>query len=164
MAAQADEARRQSKLAIFAMQRDEVPQGKQKLEAARKLIQACAKQIKRQPTLVGESSWGSALEEYCEAHLFATYLDGKLSLPVEVENEPDVILGGLADLAGEIARHSVLRATVKDRRSLEKAHEIALKIVETLAALDLTGSLRAKFDQTKQHLRKIEDLRYDLSK
>jgi hypothetical protein len=35
--------------------------------------------------------------------------------------------------------------------------------VGEMAAMNLTGSLRNKFDQGKQHLRRLEDIRYDLS-
>lgn len=160
----ADEARRQAKLAIFALQRHESFRAKDCLKQSRDLIRACVTLVKKRPLLAAESSWKSALEEYTEAHLFETYLQGHLSVPVEAENHPDVVLGGLSDLAGEIARYSILRATERDRKSIEEAHQVVLKIVDMLAALDLTGSLRSKFDQTKQHLRKIEDLRYDLSK
>lgn len=160
----ADEARRQAKLAIFALQRNDSKRAISCLKESQSLIKSCAALIKRRPLLSEESSWYSALEEYTEAHLFDSYLKGKLSLPVEAENNPDAILGGLADLAGEIARYSILRATERDKKAIEDAHRTVLKIVEVLAALDLTGSLRSKFDQTKQHLRKIEDIRYDLSR
>lgn len=162
--AKADEARRQAKLAIFALQRQEPSRAGNCLKQSRDLIRSCVSLVKRRPLLAGEASWKSALEEYTEAHLFETYLHGHLSVPAEAENHPDVVLGGLSDLAGEIARYAILRATERDRRAIEDAHRIVLKIVDMLAALDLTGSLRSKFDQTKQHLRKIEDLRYDLSR
>lgn len=160
----ADEARRQAKLAIFALQRHEAARAKDCLGESRNLIRACLGLVRRRPLLAGESGWKSALEEYTEAHLFETYLHGHLSVPAEAENHPDVVLGAMSDLAGEIARYSILRATERDRNSIEEAHRTVLKIVDMLAALDLTGSLRSKFDQTKQHLRKIEDIRYDLSK
>jgi predicted translin family RNA/ssDNA-binding protein len=162
--AKSDEARRQAKLAIFALQRQEGPKAKDCLKQSRDLIRASLFLVKKRPLLSGESSWKSALEEFTEAHLFETYLHGHLSVPAEAENHPDVVLGAMSDLAGEIARYSILRATERDKKAIEDAHKIVLKIVDMLAALDLTGSLRSKFDQTKQHLRKIEDIRYDLSK
>ncbi|MFA6160761.1 MAG: hypothetical protein WCT54_00050 [Patescibacteria group bacterium] len=162
--AKSDEARRQSKLAIFALQRGEQKRGDQCLADARKLIKVCQMMIRKRPSLSGDSGYKSALEEFVEAALFDAYLKDDLRLPAEAESSPDAALGGLADLAGEIARHSVLMATVKNKKAIEHAHATVVKIVDVLAALDLTGSLRSKFDQTKQHLRKIEDLRYDLSR
>lgn len=162
--AKSDEARRLAKLAIFAMQRDDGKKAADCLKDSATLIKSGLDMMKKNPLLNGEPGWKSALEEYTEAKLFSSYLEGRLAIPAEAEQNPDALLGGLSDLAGEIARHSVLRATAKDRTAIENAHKTVLAIVDALAELDLTGSLRSKFDQSKQHLRKIEDLRYDLSR
>lgn len=164
LSAKSDEARRLAKLAIFAMQREDRKRADQCLKDSGALVKEGLAMAKKNPLLNGEPGWRSAMEEYAEARLFASYLDGMLEIPKEIENNPDVLLGGISDLAGEIARYSVLRATAKDKAAIEKAHGTVLMIVDALAELDLTGSLRSKFDQSKQHLRKIEDLRYDLSK
>ena len=73
------------------------------------------------------------------------------------------MIGGISDAAGEIARYAMLRATARDIKEVDRLYAVAFSIVEMLLALDLTGSLRSKFDQAKQHLRKIEEIRYDLS-
>jgi len=159
-----NEALRDAKRAIFALQRGDDAQSESLLKAAAAAIKNARLHLKNHPGLIAESSFRAAQEEYSEARIFQSYLQDKFSVSTDVVNDPDSLLGGLSDAAGEIARHAVLRATEHDRKSIEKAHSTVLKIVELLAELDLTGSLRSKFDQSKQHLRKIEDIRYDLSR
>jgi len=156
-------ALRTSKRAIFAFQRNETSNGGKLLDEASSALRAAAVIIRKQPDMASENTWSAAREEYTEAVAFASFLTGKLALPDEIADDPDAVLGGLADAAGEIARYSVLRATEHDRSSVERGYQTVLQIVDLLASLDLTGNLRSKFDQTKQHLRKIEDIRYDLS-
>lgn len=160
----AHEALRSSKRAIFAFQRNDYKEADALLKVAKDNVKAGMKIAFKEPLLVGDGSWRAALEEYTEATLFGTYLEGAMRAPDECSKYPDVLLGGLSDTAGELARYAVLRATEHDADAVEQAYKTALMIVELLAALDLTGSLRAKFDQSKSHLRKIEDIRYDLSR
>ncbi len=160
----AHEALRASKRAIFAFQRGDGKEAGELLGVARDNVRLGTKIVFKQPLLTGDGQWRAALEEYTEATLFGTYLDGEMRAPDECAEYPDVLLGGLSDTAGELARYAVLRATERDKKAVESAYKTALHIVELFAALDLTGSLRAKFDQSKSHLRKIEDIRYDLSK
>lgn len=164
LAQSAQETLKSSKRAIFAFQREDRKIGVSLLDQARVALRNGSAIVRKQTSLAGDGVWTAALEEYTEAAMFASFLDGKLMLPDETMDQTDAILGGLADTAGEIARHAVLKATQHDKTSVERAHKTVLEIVEFLAGLDLTGSLRSKFDQSKQHLRKIEDIRYDLSK
>lgn len=160
----ANDLRRTSKVAIFALQRGDILKAEADLSQAEKYLVKCRALIKKNNCLANESSYRSALEEYAEAVFFKGYLAGEVFLPDVIVKDEEAVIGGLADLAGEVARYSVLRATEHDAESVEIAHQAVLKIVDWLATLDLTGSLRSKFDQTKQHLRKIEDIRYDLSR
>ncbi len=160
----ANDLRKTAKVAIFALQRGDARKAEVDLAQAEKYLAKCQSLIKKNSSLANESAYRSALEEYAEAVFFKGYLSGEVFIPTEISKDPEAVIGGLADLAGEVARYSVLRATEHDAKSVETAHEIVLKIVDWLAILDLTGSLRSKFDQTKQHLRKIEDIRYDLSR
>ncbi len=160
--AAAQEALNLSKRAIFSSHRNDAE--RKVLDQARISIKLGQSIIKKNPQLAGEGVWRAAMEEFAEAWLFESFLKGKITVPDECKDEPDAILGGLSDCAGEIARYAVLMATEHDAKAVDRAHAVVLEIVELLAALDLTGSLRSKFDQSKQHLRKIEDIRYDLSR
>lgn len=155
---------RVSKRAIFALQRSDKTEATTRLNKADQLLKAGLKLISKQAVLRTEGVWKAAIEEYAEARIFESFLKGKLSYPKLLKDYPDAIYGGLADAAGEMARMSVLSATQGDKDTVERAHQVTVQIVEHLASLELTGGLRAKFDQSKQHLRRIEDIRYDLSK
>ncbi|HPN15048.1 MAG TPA: hypothetical protein PLF71_02965 [bacterium] len=160
----ANDLRKTAKVAIFALHRGDGRKAEADLAQAEKYLTKCQSLIKKNSSLANESAYHSALEEYAEAVFFRGYLVGEVYLPNEIAKDEEAVIGGLADLAGEVARYSVLRATEHDAQSVETAHKAVLKIVDWLATLDLTGSLRSKFDQSKQHLRKIEDIRYDLSR
>ncbi|MBU2566190.1 hypothetical protein KKG46_01370 [Patescibacteria group bacterium] len=160
----ATKALQNSKRAIFALQRQDEKAAKDLLSDASQNITKCRLILKNNPILWSEAAFKACLEEYAEAKLFESHLKGKMEIPKDLKDDTHAILGGLADAAGEIARHAVLRATEHDKQSVEKAHATVLEIVDMLAQLDLTGSLRSKFDQSKSHLRRIEDIRYDLSR
>jgi len=160
----AGELLRVSKKAIFALQRNDKPEAGARLKKAEALLKAGLKIIAKQSSLQSEGVWRAGIEEYAEAYIFDSFLKGKLSYPAALKHYPEAIYGGLADAAGEMARLSVLSATNHDAKAVERAYNVAMQIVEHLASLELTGNLRSKFDQTKQHLRRIEDIRYDLSK
>lgn len=155
---------RVSKRAIFALQRQDKAESAQRLKKADELLKSGLKIVGKQTSLQNEGVWRAAMEEYAEAYIFNSFLSGSLKYPPALKNYPDAIYGGLADAAGEMARMSVLSATEGDANNVERAHAITVQIVEHLAMLELTGGLRAKFDQSKSHLRRIEDIRYDLSK
>jgi predicted translin family RNA/ssDNA-binding protein len=153
-----------SKRAIFALQRSDDAEAKSRLKKADELLKSGLKIVSKQPSTRNEGIWRAAIEEYAEAYIFNSFLEGKLKYPPALKDYPDAIYGGLADAAGEMARLSVLSATAGDTKTIERAHEITVQIVEHLAMLELTSALRSKFDQSKSHLRRIEDIRYDMSK
>jgi predicted translin family RNA/ssDNA-binding protein len=155
---------RVSKRAIFALQRQDKAEATSRLKKADELIKSGLKIVSKQTLLQNDGIWRAGMEEYAEAFIFNSFLSGSLKYPATLKNYPDAIYGGLADAAGEMARMSVLSATDGDSKSVERAYAITVEIVEHLAMLELTGNLRSKFDQSKSHLRRIEDIRYDLSK
>jgi len=63
-----------------------------------------------------------------------------------------------------MARFAVRKATLGDKVSVERLFKSAENMVAFLMSLDSTGYLRTKTDQAKQHLRRLEELRYDISK
>ena len=80
-----------------------------------------------------------------------------------IADDPEIYLGGLSDITGELVRRSVLHATDGDHETVERIFEDVRRVVELLMDMDLTGGLRSKLDQAKQNLRKLEEIRYDLS-
>ncbi|MFA5935237.1 MAG: hypothetical protein WC787_00050 [Patescibacteria group bacterium] len=153
-----------SKRVIFKLQRGENTEAASDLKDIGGMIVAGKKIVGRDAALSHEGVWRAALEEATEAMLFERFLlkgslDG-LKLPTD---DPEILVGGMSDFIGELARFAVLRATEGDDAAVERFYAMAESIIEALLQLDLTGGLRSKFDQAKQHLRKLEDIRYDMS-
>lgn len=153
-----------SKRAIFAFHRGHIEVAREELEGARTRLVEGWSLIEAEPLLRFEGSWRAAREEYTEAHFLAQYLESqKIDLFEDQEQDPDIFIGGLADVVGELVRQAVLLATKGEVRSIEEMYGAAQEIVEFLLQMDLTGTQRTKTDQAKQHLRKLEEIRYDLA-
>lgn len=152
-----------SKRSIFALHRQDIEAAKSALDEATVALKQGTVLCRQDRALEDEGAWRAALEEHCEASLFYAFVTrGALTAKSVPTDDSEILIGGLADFIGELARMSVLKATDGDREAVESMYAMAREVVEQLLALDLTGSLRAKFDQAKQHLRKIEEIRYDL--
>lgn len=153
-----------SKRAIFAFHRGNPEAAEQELEAARLRLEEGWKLIEEEPLLRSEGSWRAAREEYTEADFLSQYItQKKIDQFDDREQDPDIFIGGLADVVGELVRLAVLHATKHDTSTIEQMYEAAQEIVDFLLQMDLTGTQRTKTDQAKQHLRKLEDIRYDLA-
>lgn len=153
-----------AKQAIFAAQRGEVKQAQLLLHQARGLLQHGQAMCRKVEELVSLGSFRAAQEEYAEAYLFVNYLGkGRLVRVPGITAAPEVYLGGVSDMVGELVRYAVRLATEHQTQAVGKVVAFATDVVKELAAMNLTGSLRSKFDQAKQHLRRLEDIRYDLS-
>ncbi len=152
----------QSKKIIFSLQRGQIIDAQKNINLLKGII------IKKQEELgLGrleqEGSYRAALEEFTEACLFAQWLGGKKINRIDkIKINYASYLGGLSDLCGEIARFCVNAAAKKESKIIEKAYEDVLEIISHLNQFNLTGSLRNKYDQACNHLRKIEQVNYDL--
>lgn len=156
-------AQKMSKQSIFALQRDEKPRAVELLKQAQAALLEGRKIVLGEKRLYSEGMWRAALEEFCEAFFFERAISKKELLPVPVTDEPDILVGGLSDLIGEFARLAVKRAIARDKAGVDDLLEMAGELVEFMLALDATGGLRNKIDQARQHVRRLEDIRYDLS-
>ncbi|MBU0540530.1 hypothetical protein KKD88_01910 [Patescibacteria group bacterium] len=154
-----------AKKSIFAVHRADLKGAEKELKEAAAELKAGRALVKKHAALQFEGSWHAALEEYCEALLFYEFMRGgdisKVDLPT---GEADIILGGLSDFTGELARQAIIKATERDNAAVEIIFKSVRDAVEILLRLNLTGSLRNKFDQAKQNLRKLEELRYEISR
>ncbi|MBU1348710.1 hypothetical protein KJ781_01420 [Patescibacteria group bacterium] len=154
-----------AKRSIFALQRDDVRTAEKELATAAKAYKTGASLVRKDPALASDGPWLAALEEHCEALLFHRFVthgtleDADLSV-----TDPESVIGGLSDVVGEFARLAVLKATAGDRKAVESLYVAGRKVVGVLLAMDLTGNLRSKFDQSKNALRKLEEIRYELSR
>jgi predicted translin family RNA/ssDNA-binding protein len=161
----ASAAQRQSKQAIFAMQRGEAEQAHKVLEQAENGLRSGMKLVSREGRLQNDGMWRSALEEFTEAAFFCKAAqDRAIFPPHRLTDDPDILIGGLSDMVGELVRLAVQAATDGDAKRVNKIHHVAEQTVEFLLSLDATGNTRQKVDQARQHLRRLEDVRYDLSR
>lgn len=160
----ASEALAASKRAIFAFHRDDDTGAAEQLAFAHGRLKQGGTIVKKVPKLAQEGSWRAAQEEYAEADLLRQYLQkGTLGKVDGIADDPELYLGGLSDTTGELVRRAVLHATEGDHETVERIFVDVRYVVEVLMEMDLTGNLRTKLDQAKQNLRKLEEIRYDLS-
>jgi translin len=162
--AEAAAALHASKRAIFAVHRGDLEEADELLRAAQEGIIAIEEKAEILPELHYEGSVHAAEEEYVEALLYSAYArTGEVVIPQDVYLDAETILGALSDLTGELQRRQVLRAVAGDAQTVQKITEDIREIVAQLLAMDLEGSLRTKFDQAKNSLRRAEDVLYDLA-
>jgi len=158
-------AQRLSKQTIFALQRGDGTGANKLLAEARETLLKGKKILVHEQRLTNEGMWRAALEEYCEASFFEKAVSGKdLFPPQDVTEDTDIILGALSDLIGEMVRLAVNAAIERNKEKVEEIFRLAQELVEFFLSLDLTGNLRSKADQARQHLRRLEEVRYDLLK
>lgn len=162
LSAQSQLLQKTAKQAIFAIHRED-PVGAIALLQAAKQIEGEAQRIcERETSMNDEGVWRAAQEELLEAELLVSIMtnDSNLRLPVD---DPARVIGAVSDVMGELARVLVRDVT---RGQLDRAAMIqstAQDLLSFLLAFDATGYVRQKVDQARQHLRKIEDVAYDLA-
>lgn len=153
-----------SKRGIFAYHRDDAAKAEVELTVAREKLQAGWQLVKRESRIEQEGSWRAAQEEFAEADLLRQYLThGKIGRVTDVADDPDVFIGAISDLTGELVRRAVLLASQRKEKEVNQIFHDVNEVVAFLLQMDLTGSLRTKVDQAKQALRKLEEIRYDLA-
>jgi predicted translin family RNA/ssDNA-binding protein len=166
--AKANAAQAEAKRAIFALHRDDMPGADALLAASANGLASIRSAITGRPELADEGAYRAALEEYAEAALYRAWVNDGTVGPVkgfeEMGVDHEIYLGGLADLTGEMQRRQVRLATEgKSVAEIAAVQKAIAEIVDQLLQMDLTGYLRTKFDQTKNNLRRAEDVLYDVT-
>lgn len=151
-----------SKRAIFAMHRADQAEAEKLLKEGLKLVSLGKKQSATVTVIAQDGAWRASREEFLEARLLASYLQ-ETSIAFLNQEDPEVVIGALSDLVGELVRQAVMEAVKGNKQAVEKMLSVGQQVVATLLEMDLTGSLRSKVDQAKSHLRRLEDIRYDLA-
>lgn len=151
-----------SKRVIFALHRGGRAEAATLIREGMKLVSAGEKSVKAAPVIAQDGVWRAAREEFLEARLLSAYLL-KTAPKFVVAEDPDIVIGALSDLVGELVRQAVMEAVKGDVEAVESMVSVGQQVVATLLSMDLTGSPRTKVDQAKGHLRKLEDIRYDLA-
>jgi len=153
-----------SKRAIFAFHRDDKKKAAEELAVVSGKLEAGWKLVKNETRIAQEGMWRAAQEEFAEADLLSQYIHtGKINAVAGVAEDPDVFIGAVSDLTGELTRRAVLLATEGKTKAVHEIFDDVRGVVGFLLSMDLTGTLRTKVDQAKSNLRKLEEIRYDLS-
>lgn len=158
---QAQQVQTTAKRAIFAVHRDDLEGAMALLETAQGHAREAERLCGEDAALMHEGAWRAAQEEWLEAELLVAALgDHEADLPLD---EPERVVGALSDLLGELARVLIRDVTQGRFARVTPIHGTAQRVLEFLLEFDATGYARQKVDQARQHLRKIEDVAYDLA-
>ena len=161
---EASEALQCAKKTIFALQRENLAEAEKKLKEAADILKSLDKRFGKDFRLRMEGSWKAGVEEFCEAKMFMDFYKGqKIEGTKDFHIEPDEYLGGLSDVTGEIVRMMIIWTTKKEFEKVTLANEAVHDIVHELMEFNFGGYLRTKFDQSKNSLRKAEEIVYDIS-
>ncbi len=154
-----------SKRAIYRLHRGDDAGAQECLTAARRRKQEL-EQLMAGELSLRAGSFSSACEEYTEAAAFAAFLRAeRLPTRDELGVTAEEYLLGLADFTGELARRAVLAATRRDEAEVQRIHTLLEELYGLFVEFDFrNGELRRKYDSIKYNLRKVEEVRYELSR
>ncbi len=151
-----------SKKAIFAIHRKDYKTSEENIKESEKIIEKIYKKFSPNKAK-DEGAFMAALEEYVEAKLFSNFeKTEKIKAIKELEIPVESYIGGLCDLSGELVRLAINEATEKNFDEVEKVKKVINEILNELIDFDITGPLRAKYDQAKRNLNKIEQINYEI--
>ncbi len=151
-----------SKKAIFALHRHDLETAEEKLEEMENELLNLEKtfSIKR---IEEEGAYRAAIEEYTEAKLLSFAIKGEEIDKIKKLNlSTDAYLGGICDLLGELVRVATNDAAAGNFDRVAEIKELAENIMDQLIDFDMTGYLRTKYDQARGHLRKLEQMAYEI--
>ncbi len=151
-----------AKKTIFAIQKNNFKEAAVKLAAIETALVSLEKRFGFE-RLRKEGSYKAAAEEYVEARTFFDIIKKKkITAVTNVYLDYESYLGGVCDLIGELVRYATNRAAAGKFNEVAKIKKIADDIMAQLVDFDLTGYLRTKYDQARGHLRKLEQMSYEI--
>lgn len=151
-----------SKKAIFSLHRNDIKTADEKLKEMEDSLLQLEKKfgIKR---IEEEGAYRAAIEEYVEAKLLSFVVKNeKIDRIKKLKLDNDAYLGGTCDLLGEMVRLATNEAAAGNFDKVEKIKALANDIMDQLIDFDMTGYLRTKYDQARGHLRKLEQMAYEI--
>ncbi|MDD4271488.1 MAG: hypothetical protein PHF50_01645 [Patescibacteria group bacterium] len=152
-----------AKKAIFSLHRGDLSGAGKTLEEIDGVLKNLQKKFSYS-RLGEEGAYRAAAEEYVEAKMFFLVMTGKTVDKIKgLEVDYESYLGGISDLLGELVRWAVKMATLGKYEEVKKIHKIADDVMAELVEFDMRSYLRTKYDQAKGHLRKIEQINYEIN-
>lgn len=152
----------EAKKTIFALQRQNFKIAEEKLIAIEQGLTNLEKNFGAN-RLYREGAYKAAAEEYLEAKTFYQVIKNKkITGVIDLNLDYESYLGGICDLIGELVRYATNRAAAGKFNEVAKIKNGADDIMAQLIDFDMTGYLRTKYDQARGHLRKIEQMTYEI--
>ena len=149
-----------AKMTINLLLRDKLEMANKNLMPMAKLFGDIQAKIKKNPHLYSVAGINEGIEEYIEAVLLLEYIDNQpLSSLDKFKIMPEVYLGGLSDMTGEL-----VRLARKHNKQAKTIHDYIAKIYDSLIPVSITrnSQVRAKLETVGNNLKKLEDIIYDL--
>jgi translin len=152
----------EAKKTIFALHRADFKTAESKLKDIEKALKDLEKRFGAD-RLRREGPYKAAAEEYLEGKTFYLAIKNKkINAVAGLSLDYEAYLGGLCDLIGELVRYATNRAAAGKFSEVAKIKNLADGIMTQLVDFDLTGYLRTKYDQARGHLRKLEQMAYEI--
>lgn len=152
----------EAKKTIFSLQRRDFQAAEAKLQANEKGLQELAGRF-GQDRLNREGAYKAAVEEYLESKtFFAAINNEEIKLVSGLDLNYEGYLGGICDLIGELVRYATNMAADGKFDAVAELKTTAEDIMAQLIDFDMTGYLRTKYDQARGHLRKLEQIAYEI--
>jgi predicted translin family RNA/ssDNA-binding protein len=152
----------EAKKTIFALQRDDFKAAAAKLSDMETALKNLAGRFGTE-RLQREGAYKAAVEEYLEGKTFFLVIKNKKIAAVEdLKLDYEGYLGGVCDMIGELVRYATNRAAAGKFGEVAKIKKVSEDIMSQLIDFDMTGYLRTKYDQARGHLRKLEQMAYEI--
>lgn len=151
-----------AKKIIFAIQRNDFKTANELLQDAEKSLSSLENKFGAE-RLRREGSYRAAAEEYAEGRTFYDLIKNKkINSAKNLHLDYEAYLGGICDLIGELARYANNQAAAGKFNAVAKIKKTSDEIMAQLIDFDMTGYLRTKYDQARGHLRKLEQMDYEI--
>lgn len=151
-----------AKKTIFAIQKGDNKSAENGLKEMEEAFKKLEKNF-GENRLLREGAYKAAAEEYMEGKSFYSILkNGKVETVKDLSFNYETYLGGVCDMIGELVRYATNQAAAGKFSVISKMKKIAANSLEELADFDMTGYLRTKYDQARGHLRKLEQMSYEV--
>lgn len=152
----------EAKKTIFSLQRQDFKTAEVKITEMEKALASLEKRFGVE-RLKKEGAYKAAAEEYLEGKTFYLIIKKKeINSSTGLSLDYESYLGGICDLIGELVRYATNQAAKGKFAEVAKIKKAAEDIMAQLIDFDMTGYLRTKYDQARGHLRKLEQMAYEI--
>ncbi len=152
----------EAKKTIFALHRQDLKSAERKINEMEKSLKDLEDRFGSE-RLHREGAYKAAVEEYLEGKTFQIIIKNKkIDSTAGLNLDYEGYLGGICDLIGELVRYATNQAAAGQFSEVAKIKKTADDIMVQLVDFDLTGYLRTKYDQARGHLRKLEQMSYEI--